>query len=64
MLYRWIWSVSTILALMWLRIVLFKEYQNRHPYCRDLKDEIPYLQAIVDRQKVSNSMRVLWKNKS
>lgn len=42
-------------------ILLFKEYQDGHKYCLDLKDELPYIQAVVDRQKVSNSMRVLWK---
>jgi predicted TPR repeat methyltransferase len=40
--------------------LLFKEYEDGINYCKKLAELIPSLQAIVDKQKLSNHMRIVF----
>jgi hypothetical protein len=38
-----------------------KQDEDDHPYLDKLKDAVPYLQAILDKEKISNYIRVVFK---
>ncbi len=41
-----------------------KQYDDRHDYLEKLRDAIPLLQAVIDKQGISNHLRVIFKKVS